>query len=242
MKKRTAIFLIAFFAPFFIATLPTPKGFVTDDAGVMRPETVQKLDSYLTSLEAQTGVEIAIVTVKSLDGDVIDNYAVALFKAFGSGKKGKDNGALFLIAPNERQLRIEVAYGLEGAVNDATAGRILDTYAIPNFKAGDIDLGIESATAALVAVIVERENLTFNPSEKISVQKPDDEGSGLGFLGKLFILLILGYLFIRHPWIFLFFLSSYGGGGRSSGGFGGGNSFGGFGGGMSGGGGASRGW
>ena len=180
-----------------------------------------------------------------MDETPIEDYAVRLFKEWGIGKKGKDNGVLFLIAPNEKRMRIEVGYGLEGAINDALAGRIMDRVVIPFFKSGETSRGIANGTISIVDTIVTNENLQFDPKKEIqayeNLPQLKKKRGPLSIIGKIIMLLVLGYVFIRHPFLFLFFLGGFGGGGRSAGGgFGGG--FGGFGGGISGGGGASRGW
>lgn len=241
MLKRISIIALLVILPAVSYAFPAPTGFVNDLAGVIDPAVSSKLESYLSSFESQTGVEIAIATVPSLDDRPIEDFAVDMYKQWGVGKKGKDMGALFLVAPNERKVRLEVGYGLEGAINDALAGRILDTYVLPKFKEGDVSGGIAAGTVVLVDTIVKKENLNFDPgvsSQQIETG-PEKKMGPLGVAGRILFLLFLIYMFIRHPWLLLFFLSS--GGGRSGGsGFSGG--FGGFGGGLSGGGGASRSW
>jgi uncharacterized protein len=246
MKRLLFITLFLCLLPAtLLAEFPKPAGFVTDSAGIIDAQTKRDLTSFLTSFEKQTGVEVAVATVSSLDELPIDDYAVELFKKWGIGKKGKDNGVLFLIAPNERKMRIEVGYGLEGAINDALAGRIMDRVVIPFFKSGEISRGVANGTISIVDTVVTNENLQFDPQKEIKAyeglpQYKKKKGP-LSILGKILMLLVMGYLFIRHPWLFLFFLGGFGGGGgRTGGGFGGGS--GGFGGGLSGGGGASRGW
>jgi uncharacterized protein len=238
------LIFLAFLVPAAaLAAFPTPTGFVNDFAGVMQGDTRQHLESLLSSFEKATGNEIAVATLPSLDGRVIEELAPDLYKQWGIGKKGKDNGVLFLIAPTERKARIEVGYGLEGVINDALAGRILDEDVLPRFKAGDLDGGITAGTAAIVQTIVAKEGLSFDVeaalggSVSYGSAKAND-GGPLSTFFKILVLIAMIYLFIRHPWLFLLLLSSSGRGG--GGGFGGG--FGGFGGGFSGGGGASRGW
>ena len=233
-----------------LAALPPPSGFVNDLAGVMDPQTKSQLENYLSSFNRQTGVEVAIATLPSLDGRTVEDVAVQLFKEWGVGKKGKDNGILFLVAPAERKMRIEVGYGLEGAINDATAGRILDGEVLPRFRAGEMAGGIAAGAVAIVSTIVEREKLTFDSSAAAAglplepAVNGNEDGPPATAI-KILVLFAMIFVFIRHPWLFLFFLTSSGRGGGSGGGFGGGvggGGFGGFGGGMSGGGGASRGW
>lgn len=225
------------------AVLPSPVGYVNDFAGVLDSSTSISLEKLLASFDAQTGDEVTVVTVKSLDERPIEDYAVDLYKTWGIGKKGKDNGVLILVAPNDRQVRIEVGYGLEGVINDAMAGRIIREKIIPAFKEGSFDVGILAGTQTVVAILAKvagiQLNIETDTAPDPSLLVPHKRGI-VHRIGSVLIFIFLAYLFIRHPWLFLFFLSGMGGGGGRSGGFGGG--FGGFGGGLSGGGGASGRW
>ena len=231
-----------------LAAFPRPTGFVNDFAGVLKSDTRGHLEALLSSFEKATGDEVAVATLASLEGRSIEELAPDLFKQWGIGKKGKDNGVLFIVAPNERKMRIEVGYGLEGAINDALAGRLLDENVVPRFKAGDLDAGVAAGTIAIVTTIVAKEGLTFDVDAafggSVAAYAPSESrvahGGAFDTALKILILIVMIYLFIRHPWLFLLFLGSGRGGGGGGGGFGGG--FGGFGGGLSGGGGASRGW
>ena len=226
------------------AAFPRPTGYVNDFAGVVAPATRQGLERFLASFDAQTGVEVAVVTLPSLEGRAVEEVAVELFQNWGIGAKGKDNGLLFLVAPAEKRMRFEVGYGLEGAMNDALAGRILDEEVVPRFRAGEMSDGIAAGTVAAVSVIVQKEQLPFDVGQALGglgrdIPPAQGKGGPLSTGLKILVLLLMVYLFIRHPWLFLLLISNVGGG-RGGGGFGGG--FGGFGGGLSGGGGASRGW
>lgn len=250
MRKRFLQIFVTIFIFLPTATVfaefPTPTGFVNDFANVIKQDARNHLESLLNSFENATGNEIAVVTLPSLEGRTVEDIAVDLYKTWGIGKKGKDNGVLFVVAPNERKMRIEVGYGLEGVINDALAGRILDEAVVPQFKAGNLDAGIAAGTIAIVKTIVAKQQLTFDvdaafgaATQAYTQDAPIKQKTTL--LGKIFRVIFIVFLiilFIRHPWLFLLFLSAGRGGG--SGGFGGG--FGGFGGGFSGGGGASRSW
>lgn len=229
------------------ATFPSPTGYVNDFAGVLDTATKNQLEQLLTSFEAQTGEEVTVVTVKSLDERPIEDYAVDLYKTWGIGKKGKDNGVLILVAPNDRQVRIEVGYGLEGVINDAMAGRITRERMIPAFKEGKFDAGISQGTQTVISVLAKDAGIQLNTRAGTISGETYGAPPKRGIVHKIFsvlMFLLLAYLFIRHPWLFLFFLSGMGGGGRGGGGRGGGfgGGFGGFGGGLSGGGGASGRW
>lgn len=128
-------------------------GFVNDFAVVLSPTVKQTLASELTAFTASTTHEITIVTVKSVGTDeTIESYAVKLFEEWKIGKKGEDNGILFLIAADDHKARIEVGYGLEGALPDLVANNILQKEVLPKFKTGDYDGGVTSGVHAIMNV------------------------------------------------------------------------------------------
>lgn len=130
--------------------------YVLDEAAVISPATEARIEALSARLEAATpSAEVAVVTVPSLGGRSIEEYAEQRFEQLGIGQKGKDNGVLLLVAPTERKVRIEVGYGLEGALPDAKAGAIIDEIIIPAFKAGNLDAGIEQGHAAIVGIVAE---------------------------------------------------------------------------------------
>src|SRR5687768_7244828 len=107
------------------AALPKMEGPVNDLAGVLAPEAEQAIKSRIRAVEAATTAEIAVVTVRSLEGETVETYANRLFNQWGIGKKGKDNGVLILAAIEDRKIRIEVGYGLEGTLPDGRCGQII---------------------------------------------------------------------------------------------------------------------
>lgn len=154
--KQTVIAIIAFAALAIAAptasayTSPgAPTGHVNDFAGVLSAETKQTLETELTQFQATTTNEIAVVTIPDMGGDYIENYAVELFAEWGIGKKDKDNGVLLLLAIKEHKMRIEVGYGLEGALPDSVAQSILNDEMTPLLKAGKYD---EAVTAGVRAI------------------------------------------------------------------------------------------
>jgi uncharacterized protein len=128
-----------------------PAGFVNDYAGVLSGEQKQLLETKLAAFEKETSNEIAVATIMSLQGDTIENFAVQLFKDWGIGKKNNDNGVLLLIAKDDRQMRIEVGYGLEGALTDAQSYQIINDDLTPAFRQGDYYGGINKATDDIIA-------------------------------------------------------------------------------------------
>lgn len=213
-----------------------PQGYVSDFAGVMRPADREATEKLLSGLERAGGPQVAVVTVKSLNGGQVDDFATRLFERWGIGRKGKDDGILLLAAIEDRKVRIETGYGVEGYLPDATSGRLLDQYVLPAFRFGDFSGGLRSGAKALASAAAKATGVE-------GIAGPDPEASSppvrMGW-GSILFMIVLILVLIRYPWLFLLLLQS-GGSSRSGGGFGGGG-FGGFGGGMSGGGGASRGW
>src|SRR5499433_785351 len=121
-----------------------PKGYVSDLAGVIPADTRQRLEALCTELEQKTGAQLAIVTVRSLDGRPVEDYAVELFKHLGVGSKKQDQGVLLLLAPNDRKYRVEVGYGLEPVITDARAGDAGRSM-VPYFRQGDYSSGVTAA-------------------------------------------------------------------------------------------------
>lgn len=139
-----------------VPPVPDPIRFVNDYAGQLQPDQVQKLEKKLSRYSEQSGNQIVVVIVPELDGRSIEEYSLELAESWGIGQVGRDNGILLLTALRERQVRIEVGYGLEGAVPDAIARRVIDGYILPNFKKGDFFTGYDRATDILIG-LTERE-------------------------------------------------------------------------------------
>src|SRR3989338_5015779 len=131
----------------------TPSGFINDFAGILSTEQKTTLESKLSAFEKETGNEISVVTVKNLGGDTVENFAEALFKEWGIGKKGQDNGALLLIALEDRKMRIEVGYGLEGSLTDAQASWIIRDIMTPAFRGNDFYSGIDGAVSKIILAV-----------------------------------------------------------------------------------------
>ena len=245
------------------------QGYVTDLAGVINPATRQKIELLATEVEQKTGAQIAVVTVNSLEGQTREDYAVALYKHLGIGAKGKDNGVLILIAPKERQYRIEVGYGLEPVINDARAGDI-GRQMVPDLRKADYSAAALTATTGVAQFIAADAGVQLTGLPKRAAPPPTHElpwWVPFVLFGGFFLLIRAlaragrggggpragaggsGGMGSALPWILLGSGmgrgGSWGGGwGGSSGGWGGGGGggFGGFGGGSSGGGGAGGSW
>ena len=127
-----------------------PTGFVNDYANIIDDDLEQQLENRLTQFEQDTSNEITVVTINNLDGDYIENFAVKLFEDWGIGKKDKDNGVLVLVALEDREMRIEVGYGLEGALTDAQSNWIINNQMKPAFKEERYGDGISEAVNKII--------------------------------------------------------------------------------------------
>lgn len=140
-----------------LGSIPNPRTrdstWVTDMPRALDAATVAQLNAMIGELERNTSAELAVVVVSSLDGQSVEEFAEKLFKMWGIGKAGKDNGLLLLWSTGDRKVRIEVGYGLEGTIPDGKAGAILDAYVIPKFKAGQFDEGLIAGVAALAMAL-----------------------------------------------------------------------------------------
>jgi len=243
-----------------------PTGYVTDLAGVISPETKTRLEALCTELQQKTEAQLAVVTVNSLEGESVEDYAVALYKQLGVGPKGTDRGVLLLVAPKDRKYRVEVGYGLEPVINDARAGDV-GRAMVPVLRQNNYSGAIEAATWQLAQYIATDRGVTLSgqPPRRQIKSSPDDGGKFP--FGMIIFALILLFILIGSRrggsqgrrmgprggsgwWIGPMIGGGSGGrGGWAGGGFGGGGGgfsggggFGGFGGGSSGGGGASGSW
>jgi uncharacterized protein len=148
--------------------LPKPTGRINDFAGVIDAATEIELDRLLDQLEQKTSSEIAVATVTSLGGMSVEEYANRLFKEWGIGRAKQDNGVLVLVAPNDREMRIEVGYGLEGVLPDGLAGQIIDDDFTPWFRDGDYTGGIRNGVGRVAEVVQRQQVLTAEEIAKLN--------------------------------------------------------------------------
>ncbi|MTD22171.1 methanol dehydrogenase, partial [Pseudomonas sp. CCM 7891] len=134
-------------------TFPALTGRVVDTAQMIDPAVREQLTQQLQALEQTSGDQIVVVTVPDLQGVPIEDYGYQLGRQWGIGQKGKDNGALLIVARDEQKLRIEVGYGLEGVLTDAQSWVIINQVIVPAFKAGNYSKGISDGVAAMVQVV-----------------------------------------------------------------------------------------
>ena len=238
-------------------TFPPLTGRVVDGANILSPQVEAELTTKLETLEKSTGRQLVVATVPSLQGYEIEDYGYQLGRAWGIGEKGTNTGALLIVAPTERKVRIEVGYGLEPILTDALSSVIIQTAILPKFKAGDLEGGVTAGTDAIIQQLGlpdEEARAKAEQAFKVSQQAERNTGpSPILVLIVLFIVIvILSNMFSRRgrrsglgsalPWIILNGMLSGGRGG--GGGFSGGGGGGGFsgGGGSFGGGGSSGSW
>lgn len=233
-------------------TVPDPPHelYVLDQAGVLSNETQSMIINTSQELARLTKAQVAVVTIKTLDDQALEEVSLDILRQWQLGDKELNNGVLILLVTEDRKSRIEVGYGLEGALTDGKTGRIQDEYMLPYFKEGDYDSGLRNGYSAIVQE-VSREyevTLTVNPNPQAgpdqAPQNQDELPGWVIFLGIILLLILfwLDYRFL-NGFIFGFLLGILlrgGGRGGGGGGFGGGGSIGG--GGSGGGGGSSRGW
>lgn len=213
---------------------PEPAGYVNDFAGVLAESEEQALKEIIEGLERDTTSELAVVTIETVKPLSIEEYSVRLFSKWGIGKQGKDNGILLLVAISDREVKIEVGYGLEGVLPDGLCGEIIRGYIIPEFKNARYGPGIIAGVREIVSVI--------SGTKKTEVSRGGVNPIVVIFLIFFAMVILQMLLQPRRRGLRGYGGSSYGsGGGSGFSGFGGGG-FGGFGGGHSGGGGAVGRW
>jgi len=167
---KISVFFITFFCCLLLSISPIQAvdvdypdyiGYVNDFAGILDDASSSDLEALIAGIERNTGAEIAVVTIDTLEGITIEEYAVVLFELWGIGKAEEDNGLLILVALMERQVRIEVGYGLEGVITDLEAGRIIDEIIVPNFKEEDYSRGVYDAVVTISNQIYGEEDLAL---------------------------------------------------------------------------------
>jgi uncharacterized protein len=223
-----------------------PADYVNDFAHVLDQNTIAQLDNICQQIDQKAHAQIAVVTVKSLDGSDIESYTVALFKKWGIGSKSTDHGVLILLATQDRQYRIEVGYGLEPILPDGKVGGF-GREAVPLLKQNDFNGAVSLLTMRVADVIAQDASIQLTGARPRAPTAPRKPDKGLSLAG-IIVLVIIGLILVSTPFgrllLFSLLLGGRGGGGYSGGGGfgGGGGGFGGFGGGSSGGGGASGSW
>lgn len=145
-----AVFLLLSVSVVRALDVPKLQGYVNDYAGMISPETKTRLENELRAFEGSDSTQVVILTTPSLEGEVIEAYGIKVAEAWKIGQKGKDNGIIFIVAKQERKIRIEVGRGLEGKLTDLMAGRISDLVVKPRFKRADYDGGFTAGVSAII--------------------------------------------------------------------------------------------
>jgi uncharacterized protein len=184
--------LLAVFAaaPTFAAVkFPELSGRVVDAANILQSSTVDKLTGELKNLEDKTTNQLVVVTLPSLEGLTIEDYGVQLGRAWKIGQKGKDNGVLLIVAPEEHKVRIEVGYGLEGTITDAQSSIIIHDMVLPAFRAGNMEQGIIDGTESLILLMG-----GDVPADSAAVANADDPATDK-LVAEILTVLMLGGIF-----------------------------------------------
>ncbi|HUS51910.1 MAG TPA: TPM domain-containing protein [Candidatus Bathyarchaeia archaeon] len=198
LASLLGIFLVVF--PVLAIDFPRPTGFVNDFAEILSPQFRQSLEEDLEKFTEETTAEITVVTIKSLEDENLEDYAVRLFEDWQIGKKGKDNGILVLIAQEERKIKIEVGYGLEPIITDGRAGRIIREQMQDSFRQDNYDQGVRLAVEKIEEYI-------------LSGEPPPEVDQTGGKELPLVLFLIFGFLLFIYSLAFLARSKSYWAGG-----------------------------
>lgn len=198
-RKRHSIGWAVFIGCFLILSLPGKgvtlelpqlKARVNDYADILSPATVQQLEGSLAAFETDQSTQIVVLTIPSLEGDALESFSIRVAEQWKVGHKGVDNGAILLVVRNERKIRIEVGYGLEGSLTDLLSGRIIQNIIVPRFKQGNFDAGVMAGVSAMMDA-VRGEFSSADASRRTSGQQ-NNEGfivmllAALFFIGKAF--------------------------------------------------------
>jgi uncharacterized protein len=171
----------------YALTFPQLTGRVVDDAGILDPATKAALEHKLAEFETKTTGQLVVVTLKSLQGTSIEDYGYQLGRYWGIGQKEKNTGALLIVAPNERKVRIEVGYGFEGTLTDAVSRLIIENSILPRFRTNDFAGGINRGVDDIIqAVSVDAEEWKARAR-----QRPDDQPDLADVLTFLFLMVIV---------------------------------------------------
>lgn len=223
---------------------PTSLKYINDYVGVIDRDSENFIVSLGREIESKTGAQMTAVVIKSLQGADITAYANQLFRQWGIGQNGKDNGLLILVSIDDKKWRVEVGRGLEGTVTDIYSARVMDAVS-PLFAQKQYGQGLAKAYSTFADSIAKQYNVTLDNNT------PKAQANKTVTINPIYVYILLGLILmdlifnkarVSKLILYAFFWGSFFGGGRRNGGFGGGGSSGGFGGGTSGGGGSSGGW
>jgi uncharacterized protein len=210
------VLLLVTTAVLFAADVPYLRGRVTDDAEILATQTVARITEQLRAHENATTEQVAVLTIPSLEGEGIESFAQRVFETWKLGRKAQDNGVLVVIAPQDRRMRIEVGYGLEGKLTDLEAGRIIRNIMAPRFKSGDFDGGVEAGVLAVLGQLQGQGGLPPDPGPQahgggFNLETPDMPIYqrilfGVFTFGIIGLFTVLGVLTPGVGWFLYFFL------------------------------------
>src|SRR5512146_366237 len=199
MKRLRALLLLLALGPLGSAqaevAVPPLKQRVTDLTSTLDASQVRALDARLAAFEAAKGSQIAVLMLPTTQPETIEEFGIRVADAWKLGRKGVDDGVLLLIAKDDRRLRIEVGYGLEGVLNDATSKRIVSEVITPYFKRGEYYAGIDAGVASVIKVV---EGEPLPPPEQRATEPPGNGNSLEHVLGAGFVIFMLGNIFLRQ--------------------------------------------
>jgi uncharacterized protein len=170
--------------------IPKLKGYVNDYADMLSTATEGQLEAFLSDLERRDSTQLVVLTVVSLQGEALEDFSIHVAEAWKVGQKGLDNGAILIIARNDRKIRIETGYGLEGKLTDLVCGRIIRNIVAPHFKRGRFDQGISEALAAMAGVVRGEFTVTDKPGQRGAQRK--NSTPLIPLVGLLFLIHVLG--------------------------------------------------
>ena len=173
-------------------TFPPLTGRVVDQANILDAATRQSITDKLAAVEAKSGDQIVVVTLSSLQGTSIEDFGYQLGRQWGIGEKSRNNGALLIVAPSERKVRIEVGYGLEGALTDAVTRLIIQNAILPRFRANDFAGGITRGVDDIVQVV----SGDADEYKRRAAQRPDAAPQGWNAASVALVLLVLVVMFM----------------------------------------------
>ena len=188
----TVFLTLLLLLPALALDFPALTGRVVDDANILDPQARAVLTDKLAALEAKTTDQLVVVTLKSLQGTSVEDFGVELGRRWQIGQKGKNNGVLLIVAPNERKVRIEVGYGLEGALTDAVSRLIIENAITPRFRAGDFAGGITRGVDDIISV------LTGDAAEwqQRAAKRPEPTTRWDSILIMLLVFAVFGFVFL----------------------------------------------
>lgn len=203
--------LILFVYPLFALDVPYLSGRVNDYAGILTNNKIQELEKKLKDHETATSNQVVVLTMRSLEGENLEEFSLKVAETWKLGQKDKDNGVLLLIAKNDRKLRIEVGYGLEGVLTDALCAQIIRNEITPEFKSGNFDTGVEKGVDSILNAIKGE----YKPSDETGTSPDpskvaDTVSDGMPLVAQLFMGMVFVIVVGTHTFSALFFEGGFG--------------------------------